>query len=262
MISAALNLWTFTMFVNNPVSPILLLSNREKILVSHEYSDEINSNWFLPTFWEQKALKVGSGGRGMTWFINNKDGNHWVLRFYGRGGLVVHFNKRTHLFINDRFVRAFKEFRLLVQMYNAGLNVPRPIAAHYYKVGGCWYHAAILLERIHGASVFAEHLYTANERVWRRIGHLVRTFHDHDVYHADLNCHNILISDSGLYLIDFDKSKFKVGEQWKRRNLQRLRRSIDKQIHKTPQPLPIIEALWEKLLSGYFDRVSNGSLAI
>ena len=63
---------------------------------------------------------------------------------------------------------------------------------------------------------------------WKKVGACIKLFHQHDIYHADLNARNILLTESGdVYLIDFDNSDFRVGsDSWKMDNLTRLKRSL------------------------------------
>ena len=159
--------------------------------------------------------------------------------------------RQNNLFLNQYFVRAFRELRLLTKLHQAGLNVPRPIAAAYRKVAYGWYHAEIIIERVPHAKSFAQLLGSSNGKLWFEVGRLIRQFHDYGVYHADLNCHNILISESGVYLIDFDKGRFRRGQSWKKSNLQRLRHSIEKLSNTDLNHSPRLRSLWQMLLSGY-----------
>ncbi|MCC5014441.1 MULTISPECIES: 3-deoxy-D-manno-octulosonic acid kinase [unclassified Legionella] len=230
--------------------PLMMKQSNATMLVCEEFVDKINPLWFQPSFWGKDALPIMAGGRGMAWFIARPEGD-WVLRLYGRGGLVVHITKRAHLFLNQYFVRAFRELRLLTKLHQAGLNVPRPIAAAYRKVAYGWYHAEIIIERVPHAKSFAQLLGSSNGKLWFEVGRLIRQFHDYGVYHADLNCHNILISESGVYLIDFDKGRFRRGQSWKKSNLQRLRHSIEKLSNTDLNHSPRLRSLWQMLLSGY-----------
>ncbi|KTC84907.1 3-deoxy-D-manno-octulosonic acid kinase [Legionella brunensis] len=238
------------MTANQLTEPLLLDMNNTKILVSPQFMEKVDAYWFQPSFWKEQAKSIANGGRGMAWFIDSPEGD-FVLRLYGRGGMVVHFTKRAYFFVNRRFVRAFKEFHLLTKLHHAGLNVPRPIAASYHKIAYCWYHAEIIVERIVGALPFADYLSVKDETLWRNVGRLLRRFHDYGVYHADLNCHNILVADSDLYLIDFDKGRLRRGQTWKKNNLKRLKRSIEKLTNTNCSDSTDLSFLWEVLLSGY-----------
>jgi 3-deoxy-D-manno-octulosonic acid kinase len=84
----------------------------------------------------------------------------------------------------------------------------------------------------------------------------VRRFHDLGVCHADLNVHNILLSEDGVYLVDFDRCQLRGGGLWRDANLVRLRRSLEKLTWGLP-PERFGEADWHGLLDGY--RQSEGT---
>ena len=65
---------------------------------------------------------------------------------------------------------------------------------------------------------------------WFQLGVLIKKMHACSIDHADLNANNILVSDvSNFFLIDFDKATMKInGDDWKRSNLNRLKRSLMK----------------------------------
>ena len=120
-----------------------------------------------------------------------------------------------------------------------GLPVPRPIAASFCRglLGiAPVYRARILVQRIPNVRTFDYLLSEAqqSEAVWQSVGACIRRFHDQGVYHADLNANNILLDDQQrVYVIDFDKGEIRKEKQqeaqWKRDNLQRLKRSVLKQ---------------------------------
>lgn len=223
-------------------------------LVCAAHAANFKPAYFQPEFWGEGAVSVAIGGRGSAWFIDAASGQ-WVLREYQRGGWAAQFSKRSYVFLGEDRVRSFREFRLLVELRGAGLPVPRPIAASYQKNSLFWYQAQILVERIPDAVTFAERLSDGDEALWGLVGKLVRRFHDHGVYHADLNCHNILVSGEQLYLIDFDKCTIKAGKHpqdtWKAQNLQRLKRSVEKQLRSQPEPGREFGSRWRNLLAGY-----------
>ncbi len=217
-------------------------------LVHPDFACGVMPDWFMPAFWGDQAEPVGSGGRGAAWFLDTGE-TGWILRSYERGGLAAHFNNATHWFTGRDSVRSIMEFHLLHSLHNLGLPVPKPVAAAYHRIGGFWYRAQIIVERLPGATSFSNHLVSADLSLWHDVGRLIRHFHDWGVNHADLNCHNILITDAGLYLIDFDKGRIRPGSRWKQGNLKRLRRSIRKLLNNT-DPVET-EKRWQALLRGY-----------
>ena len=181
------------------------------------------------------ALQGMARGRGKAHFFVLQ-GVTAVLRHYLRGGWMR--------FLGDRFFwtglersRAMREWRLLSRLSELGLPVPRPIAARVVR-RGLVYRADIILARIEGAQALADSLQInalpANR--WQEIGRCLRRFHEAGVDHADLNANNILLGDGrGIYLIDFDRGRLRTdGQDWKRRNLSRLHRSLRKLKRLTP----------------------------
>lgn len=218
------------------------------MVVRPEFARSVMPESFTSAFWGSRARPVALGGRGAAWFVSGSK-KDWILRYYQRGGLIAHISNDAHWFLGRKSVRSFAEFHLLNQLYHLGLPVPKPVAAGYYRFAGFWYRAQIILETIPDAKPFSSCLLASDDELWYSVGQLIRRFHDHGVYHADLNCHNILVSASGLYLVDFDKSRIRRGSRWKRHNLKRLRRSIDKVLGGTDAEA--IHGRWQKLLQGY-----------
>jgi len=230
-------------------SEVLIEQARSGILVRPEYADGVSSDWFLPQHWGSAATPVSSGGRGTAWFIRH-DTHDWVLRHYSRGGLMAKLSQRSYGYAGADRVRSFAEFRLLNTLATAGLPVPWPVAAWFGRSGAMSYQAAILVRTIPDSRPFADYLGDDNPELWSRVGELVRRFHDAGVYHADLNCHNILVSPEGLHLIDFDKGEQRAESspdaRWKLQNLQRLRRSVEKLLGRQD-----LGECWERLVQAY-----------
>lgn len=198
--------------------------------------------YFRPEYWQQQGLVSGqSKGRNTVWFIRQPNGKEAVWRHYYRGGLVGKLNKDKFWPEPAAQSRAMAEFSLLWQMRLWGLPVPRPCAALYQKHAFS-YSADILIERIPGTTDLAHLLQqrplTAAE--WQQLGALIASFHQHQVYHSDLNCHNILLDKQGqFWLIDFDKCAIRTAadypdQSWKAQNLQRLLRSLNKEQQQLP----------------------------
>ena len=201
-------------------------------LVAPEYADAFNSGWFNPEFWQDKATPVSVGGRGSAWFVEHGQ-NAWVLRHYRRGGLVARIVSSNYLYFGASRSRPFREFRVLSKLSSSGFPVPKPIGAIVNRAG-LSYTGAIIIERFINARPLGDCLDSLDSQVWREIGRSVRSFHDAGVYHADLNCFNVLLRGSEVFLIDFDKARIFSGARnssaakWKIRNLERLKRSIYK----------------------------------
>lgn len=219
------------------------------LLVNPDYG-EVTPDWFLPAFWGTRAVSVSSGGRGSAWFIDGPRGG-MVLRHYLRGGYVAKVSRAAYLYTGEERTRSFAEFRLLSQLRDLDLPVPEPVAAHYRRVNGLFYEAAILIGRIEDVIPLGDCAGDLSEDGWSRLGQLLRRFHDAGVNHADLNCFNILIQRQSFYVIDFDKGRIEPNREstasWRKRNLDRLYRSLAK--------LDVgsfdLKARWQALENGY-----------
>jgi 3-deoxy-D-manno-octulosonic-acid transferase len=100
-----------------------------------------------------------------------------------------------------------------------------------------------LVERLQAGSV------SANE--WAALGQAIRRLHNAQVFHSDLNAHNLLLDNQGqAWVVDFDKCRLRAGEDWKADNLARLHRSLRKERTRVPG-LQWGESDWAALLSAY-----------
>jgi 3-deoxy-D-manno-octulosonic acid kinase len=207
---------------------------------------------FEPQFWAARGeLAAVSAGRGAAWYVTSAD-RSWVLRHYRRGGLLARLSHDRYLWTGERRVRAFREFRLLAELAERGLPVPKPIAARYQRVGMS-YRCDLIMQRIADASPLSSILAAGvlSDASWRAIGATIACLHRHRVDHADLNAHNILLDRRGaVSVIDFDRGRVRERGAWTSRNLRRLRRSLAKVSRQLP-PDRFSAVAWGCLLSGY-----------
>ena len=140
------------------------------------------ASFFESAFWEKQQRIIGSAkGRGTTYFLNTKDlfGVNTALRHYYRGGLWGKFNKDRYRLQSFTETRSVAEFQLLNQLHQAGVAVPKPIAARVKKgkLGIC-YQADILIEKIENAQDLTALLQTQQlpNDVWQAIGKLICKF--------------------------------------------------------------------------------------
>ncbi len=206
---------------------------------------------FDPDFWQRSGKVTGSAqGRGTTWFVQ-LEACQGALRHYRRGGLFGKLVSDHYLFTGWKNTRSAQEFELLRHLAEAGVNVPRPIAARARR-SGFSYQADILVEKVPNASDLVDVLQkqALSDEVYQAIGRMIRTMHEAGVNHTDLNIHNILLDKAGkVWLIDFDKCARKSGQGWQQENLNRLLRSFNKEQQRFSikwQP-----EQWSALLQGY-----------
>ncbi|GHD48905.1 3-deoxy-D-manno-octulosonic acid kinase [Marinobacter persicus] len=212
----------------------------------------VTEAWFDPDYWGAQARPVDAGGRGSAWFVDA--GEHGlVLRQYRRGGFVAKISEKQYLFTGYKRVRSIAEFELLKELYDLDLPVPQPVAAWYERKGPV-YQASIIVERIPGAVTFGSVWRDLPEETWAEIGRVIRQFHDAGVFHADLNCFNILLVGETAYLIDFDRGYLlrwnDMKDNLKEVSLQRLYRSLKKNLCNSEE-FALLEKQWAALVSAY-----------
>ncbi|TRX55271.1 3-deoxy-D-manno-octulosonic acid kinase [Thalassomonas sp. M1454] len=208
---------------------------------------------FTSAYWQERDAILGSAvGRGTAWFVKHPV-TDMVLRHYYRGGLIGKLINDSYFFTGIMNTRAAKEFALLNQMQAMQLPAPTGVAVKVTR-NGLWYQGDILIELIPGATDLVG-LLTRTElpdELWLEIGRTIKLFHQKNIYHHDLNAHNIMVdSDNKVWLIDFDQGKLmpKAGP-WQHNNMQRLLRSFNKEVKK----LPVFhwhERHWQLLMQGY-----------
>lgn len=214
---------------------------------------DCSSAVFEPSYWQQHNAITGSAeGRGTTLFLHYQ-GHDLVLRHYRRGGLIGKWVDDSYFFTGFSRTRAWQELILLSKMKALGLPCPTPVAAGVTRVGP-FYSADIISQKIANAQDTHNLLLreSLTQQIWQKIGQTISQFHNAQVYHHDLNIHNIMLDTSDkVWLIDFDKCTFKSGNNWKVDNINRLQRSLNKEqskysdYHFSPRN-------WEWLLAGYY----------
>jgi 3-deoxy-D-manno-octulosonic acid kinase len=203
----------------------------------------------------QGALEEVSGGRGSIALLRS-GADAWVLRHYRRGGWAARISRDRYLWSGAARTRSFAEWRLLAELYRAGLPAPAPIAARYIR-SGLTYRADLIIELLPGVRTLAQAIRSEPlpRSVWGGVGATVAAFHGKGVHHADLNAHNVLLrhdarAASPVYLIDFDRGRVRPRGAWEQNVLLRLRRSLDKVKRQHPAS-SFEEDDWRALLAGY-----------
>jgi 3-deoxy-D-manno-octulosonic acid kinase len=205
--------------------------------------------WFEPAPGRATAV---NGGRGGALYIDAPFGRS-VLRHYRRGGMVARMLGDRYLWTGAERTRGFAEFRLLTTLREHKLPVPAPVAARYRR-NGLHYSADLITRRIEGATTLAELL--AQEKldaaVAARVGTAIANFHAHGAYHADLNAHNVLLNETAVWLIDFDRGELrKPAREWRLANLARLQRSLVKLGAARDGEVAFEYSLWSPLMGAY-----------
>jgi 3-deoxy-D-manno-octulosonic acid kinase len=225
--------------------------NSHVMLFDAEHFSAPIPNMFTGLYWQTLDAITGQAmGRGTTYFFQHKK-NEYVLRHYRRGGLVGKILYDQYLYTGLKKSRAWQEFKLLQHMRTLNLNCPTPIAA-MTKKSGIYYQSDIISTRIPDSQDL-HHILLANSLtadVWQKIGQTIAKFHHHQIYHHDLNIHNIMLdTENEVWLIDFDKCGIRQGSNWKSSNMARLKRSFEKE--KRLRNIHWQLADWQILISAY-----------
>ncbi len=215
--------------------------------------DNFSPKFLDGEYWQAQNAVIGTAqGRGVTWFIRyeNKD---WVLRHYYRGGVIGKFNKDHYIYTGIDKTRAAREFELLNHMRTLALPVPKPIAYRVIKKG-MFYQADLLTERVCNAQDLISLLtkQPVSLVLWEKIACTIKKFHQHNIYHHDLNIHNILIDEKeNVWIIDFDRGELRLNtDDWKKENMDRLLRSFHKEKNKLAS-LHWQSSDWDTLIAAY-----------
>lgn len=235
----------------NTFSEKIVIGNNN-IIFDRQLFDRSSIDLFDPKILHRKKLVTAiASGRGDAIFFKYQR-QEWVLRHYRRGGLIANINSDLYFGFNLETSRAWREFQLLAQMYSYGLPVPRPVAARTI-MKKITYKADLITVCIPDSNPLGKVLKNRQlqKEVWYSIGACLRRFHNYGVYHADLNAQNILIGhDNKVYLIDFDRCSMKRSTWWKKSNLSRLKRSLEKIRSKSVQ-FYYCPSDWSSLCHGY-----------
>ena len=245
----------------------LLKIKQNIILYDDTLISEVDENLFDLEFWaNDEETRLINKGRGKALLINCQ-GLPSVLKHYYRGGLVSNFLSETYLWQGKRNARSIKEFMVLQEMFQAGLPVPRPIAARVNRQG-IFYTADLITSRIDNSSSMGDLLKkdSMSSDLWKNIGSCIASFHMKGFYHNDLNVENILIdSDQKVFLLDFDKAvQMDPINSMAQKNINRLQRSINKTLQTNDErifpgtPYPYPKAEWEILLAEYSKQLKQG----
>jgi 3-deoxy-D-manno-octulosonic acid kinase len=229
----------------------VVVEGRHTMLVAASAAETPRAEWFDPAQWRRAgAVAIETSGRGAVLIVEHGD-DTWVLRHYRRGGLVARLIDDHYLWLGLDRSRAFREWRLLRRLRDAGLPVPNPVAAHVYRTGAI-YTADIITSYLADTRKLSS--YIEQGRVpgecWRRVGAMIAAVHEQGVDHPDLTAHNILLDSLGrTFLVDFDNARFKAPGPWRRDGIDRLNRSLRKVALETGTDFD--EAAWREIEAGY-----------
>ncbi|MEP6969841.1 MAG: lipid IV(A) 3-deoxy-D-manno-octulosonic acid transferase [Betaproteobacteria bacterium] len=234
-------------------APLASRHGAQTVWVDPECFEAAEPCLFERSWWErQGGCQALDAGRGHIHRVRDARGEY-LLRHYYRGGLMARISRDLFLARPPARSRAMAEFTLLAQLRARGLLVPQACAARHVRHGP-FYRADILVALIPDARDVAQLLHgirTLAALEWQALGRAVRALHDEQVWHSDLNCHNLMLDGaSKVWIVDFDKCGFRSGDDWKTDNLKRLQRSLRKELRLDPD-FGWRESDWPHFMEGY-----------
>jgi 3-deoxy-D-manno-octulosonic acid kinase len=178
----------------------------------------------------------GAGNRASAFRLSLAGGLELVARRSTRGGMMRYFTRRTFLGTEPR---PFRELRDTVDARRRGVAVAEPVAAMAEWIAPAVYRGYFLTRAIAGMTLW-EFMRTdddlaVREHVLMKARAAIVTMHDRGVLHADLNLHNLMVTQAGesfaVVILDLDKARLSehpVSAQGRRANARRLLRSARK----------------------------------
>lgn len=241
--------------------PETIQSGKATILCDADAAPGLTLDHFEPGWWESQRAVIGRAtGRAQVYFVQAQTGV-WALRHYQRGGWMARLTEDLYWWSGLENTRPWREWKLTAALHQQGLPVPQPIAARVSR-SGLFYRGDLITRRIESAQTLADLLAAQplSPDGWRRLGLMLRQFHDAGVQHDDINARNVLVNPSGaFYLIDFDKAAVVNPGAWRDQNLARFRRSLEKFARLSPR-FHFVEGDWTALLDGYGNRKGVGGV--
>ncbi|MBV8356945.1 MAG: hypothetical protein JO189_03280 [Deltaproteobacteria bacterium] len=178
----------------------------------------------------------GAGNRLSGFALKLEDGTELFARINRRGGLIRHALKDLYIGMRARPVR---ELAVAAEARRRGIPVAEPIGAMIEWIAPIVYRSVFLTRALAGMTLW-EFLRIDDDAVVR--AHIIKqtrqaldTMHRLGLFHADLNLHNLFVTESRdsftVAILDLDKARLfhgPVPARMRARNLARLRQSVRK----------------------------------
>ncbi len=178
----------------------------------------------------------GAGNRGSGRLLRLEGGPDLFVRQAKRGGLARFFLRDTFVGIS---ARPFNELAVATKAFQRGIPVAEPMGAMVHWIVPGVYRGFFLSRAIPGMTLW-EFMRTDDDPIVRR--HVLMaaraaivTMHDKGLFHADLNLHNLIVTQAGetfkIVILDLDKARLHdspLRPALRKKNARRLLRSAGK----------------------------------
>ncbi len=184
----------------------------------------------------KSAAQAGAGNRQSAFRLKLGSGLELFARRGRRGGMVGSILSDVYVGIAPR---PLNELAVAVEAIRRGIPVAEPMGAMIEWIGPALYRGFFLTRAVRGMTLW-EFVKTDDDPIVRshvlaQARAAIEAMHDKGLFHADLNLHNILVTQTGesftVIIIDLDKARLLDGPlpaAMRRANAARLIRSARK----------------------------------
>ena len=182
------------------------------------------------------AVEAGAGNRQSAFRMNLDDGLELFARRSRRGGMIASILNDVYMGMTPR---PLTELAVTIEAMRRGIPVAEPMGAMVEWIAPVLYRGFFLTRAVPGMTLW-EFLKTDDDPTVRShvLGQArasIDTMHEKGLFHADLNLHNLLVTQVRegftVIIIDLDKSRLfdaPVSLAMRRQNAARLIRSARK----------------------------------
>ena len=158
------------------------------------------------------AVEAGAGNRQSAYRLDLGDGAELFARRGRRGGLIASILSDVYVGITPR---PLTELAVTIEAMRRGIPVAEPMGAMVEWLSPVLYRGFFLTRAVRGMTLW-EFLKTDDDPTVRShvLGQAraaIDTMHDKGLFHADLNLHNLLVTQArdsfSVVIIDLDKSR-------------------------------------------------------
>jgi 3-deoxy-D-manno-octulosonic acid kinase len=182
------------------------------------------------------AVEAGAGNRQSAHRLDLGDGVELFARRGRRGGLIASILSDVYFGITPR---PLTELAVTIEAVRRGIPVAEPMGAMIEWLSPVLYRGFFLTQAVRGMTLWeflkTDEDPTVRAHVLGQARAVIDTMHDKGLFHADLNLHNLLVTQArdsfSVVVIDLDKSRLfdaPLSTAMRRANAARLMRSARK----------------------------------
>ena len=158
------------------------------------------------------AVEAGAGNRQSAYRLDLDDGLELFARRGRRGGLIASILSDVYVGMTPR---PLNELAVTIEAMRRGIPVAEPMGAMVEWIGPALYRGFFLTRAVRGMTLWefvkTDDDPTVRRHVLEQARAAIDTMHNKGLFHADLNLHNLLVTQARdsftVIIIDLDKSR-------------------------------------------------------